>query len=565
MKTKLFILSFICLCLSTSLLAQKIADLSAETELHQRGEVYFSFSIPAGADTLVLMNDLGRFLSIDHKNDSQIFAYANRIGFEKFLGYHFSYQVHTAPSMLLPKEVLEHQNLKSSEQWDYYPSYGEYIKLMQNFQKDYPDLCELVSIGKTVQGRDLLFIHFKSAKDSLGDKPQFMYTATMHGDETTPYILMLHLIDYLSKNYGKLPRVTHIMDSLDIWINPLANPDGTYAGGDSSVYGATRYNANHIDLNRNYPDPKDGNHPDGNAWQLETIAFMNFASAHHFTLSCNMHTGSEVANYPWDTWPRLHADDKWWQQVCRQYADTVHAHSPSGYFIDLNQGITNGHQWYSIDGGRQDYMNYFQHDREFTLEMSSVKMPDPSLLPTYWEDNYRSLIDYMEQGLYGIRGHVYDSITGESLMAKIYVVAHDTDHSEVYSSLPSGIFFRPIAQGTYQIQISAAGYLTKTIDSIGISQNQSYFISTCLKPKAEGVETHAALSFKIYPNPASQFVNILFPASIGKWEVINMMGQLMRSGKGTAARINISKWPSGTYFIRAGNGRKMTVRAFQVR
>jgi carboxypeptidase D len=33
-------------------------------------------------------------------------------------------------------------------------------------------------------------------------EPEFMYTSTMHGDETVGYVLMLRLIDYLLTNYG---------------------------------------------------------------------------------------------------------------------------------------------------------------------------------------------------------------------------------------------------------------------------------------------------------------------------------------------------------------------------
>ena len=35
-----------------------------------------------------------------------------------------------------------------------------------------------------------------------------------------------------------------------------------------------RYNSNFIDLNRNYPDPEDGPHPDGNPYQQETNIFL---------------------------------------------------------------------------------------------------------------------------------------------------------------------------------------------------------------------------------------------------------------------------------------------------
>ncbi len=37
-----------------------------------------------------------------------------------------------------------------------------------------------------------------------------------------------------------------------------------------------------------------------------------------------------------------------------------------------DDGITNGAAWYVIDGGRQDYMNFFHQCREFTLEISDA-------------------------------------------------------------------------------------------------------------------------------------------------------------------------------------------------
>ncbi len=77
-----------------------------------------------------------------------------------------------------------------------------------------------------------------------------------------------------------------MIDNSEIWINPNANPDGTYHGGNGSVYGATRYNANGYDLNRNFPDPVNGTHPNE---QQETAIMKNLAEQNNFVLCANFH------------------------------------------------------------------------------------------------------------------------------------------------------------------------------------------------------------------------------------------------------------------------------------
>ena len=58
---------------------------------------------------------------------------------------------------------------------------------------------------------------------------------------------MLRLADYLLKNYQTKHRVRNLVDNLEIWINPLANPDGTYRTG-NIITSPTRYNATELIL-----------------------------------------------------------------------------------------------------------------------------------------------------------------------------------------------------------------------------------------------------------------------------------------------------------------------------
>ncbi|MEI6900281.1 MAG: M14 family zinc carboxypeptidase, partial [Bacteroidota bacterium] len=440
---------------------------SANQLLKNRGEVYFRARLKnrEELDTICTM------VSVDDFRDGCIYAYANRQEWINFLKMNKDFELLTPPSMLLNINELNMGNVNKEDDplttWNFYPTYQQYLDFMTGFATAYPTICKVDTIGTTVQGRLILAVKISDSVQFELGKPRFLYTSSIHGDELTGYVLMLHLIDYLLSGYGSDQRITSMLNNTEIWINPLANPDGTYHGGNNTVFGATRFNANNIDLNRNFPDPAAGPHPDGNSWQQETVNFMSFADTNHFVQSMNFHGGSQVFNYPWDTWAKLHPDNSWFNYLGREWADTVHKYAPSGYMTDMDNGVTNGYAWYRITGGRQDYMTYFQYGREVTLEISTIKTPSASQLPNYWNYNYHSFLNYIEQAEYGINGQITDTITGEPLSAKVTITTHDFDNSQVYSYLPSGCYFRPVYTGNYKLNFTAAGYFPKIFTNVG--------------------------------------------------------------------------------------------------
>ena len=472
-KFRNFILLSFLLTISSLIFAQS-SVINIEKIFEKKGEIYFKFEISSAYE----LNNIGKIISIDEIKGSDIFAYANKRGFESFLKLEKTYNILPHPGELIKNpKMLGVDEIGKSKSWDYYPTYEAYIEMMYQFAIDYPEICVVESIGNSIEGRELLMAKISDNVNEREDEPQFLYTSTMHGDETTGYVLMLRLIDYLLSNYGQDQRISNMVDNIEIWINPLANPDGTYAGGNGSVYGATRYNANWVDLNRNYPDPEDGPHPDGNEWQVETVHFMNFAENNHFVLSANQHGGTEVCNYPWDTWAQFAADNDWWIYVCREYADTVHVSSPSGYMTGYDNGITNGYAWYTISGGRQDYMNYFHNCREFTLELSDTKLLPANQLPAHWDYNYRSFLNYIEQSLYGIAGTITDAETGNPLEAEILIVDHEIDNSQMYSVAETGYYNRPVYAGTYDVKYTAQGHYPVIIEDVVVTNRNTTIVN----------------------------------------------------------------------------------------
>lgn len=368
---------------------------------------------------------------------------------------------------------------------DAYLSYELYEERMQAFVDNYPELCRLHELGQLESGRRILALEITDQPDEEEIEPKFFYTATMHGDELAGYPLMLLLIEELLLNYGQDSELTQLINETEIWINPLANPDGTYAAGNHTVSGATRRNANGVDLNRNFPDPDDGDHPDGQLYQEETKIFMKFHEAVSFDLSCNLHSGAEVFNYPWDTYRQIHPDDAWWRYVGREFADDIHEHCNDRHFFrQLDDGITNGYAWYHVRGGRQDYVNYFHRGREATLEIEGQKALSAAQLERLWQSSRSALIGFIEQAGYGLRGTITDAKTGAPVLAQVRIPSYDRLNSEVFSKLPTGRYHRYLKAGTYTFEFSAPSYETQTLTQ-SVIDDAPTFLDVALKPEAE--------------------------------------------------------------------------------
>lgn len=499
MRIKLLFVTLFCAVFFMK--AQTNKDL-ADKYLKERQELAFTFT----ANNLKEIQELSKILSFDHGQDRNkpltVKAIANPKEFKKFLAFNLPFTVNkklNEPKNVVMYDAKNNLNAKVTAYTltfplNAYPTYADYAQQMADFANDNPAIAQLVNIGQSVNGKDLLFIKLSDNVSTHEQEPRLLLTSSMHGDEIAGYPMMLSLIDFLITAYNDVanPRHTEIknlVDNSEIWINPMANPDGTFYGSATytTVSGARRANANNIDLNRNYPDPKDGPNPDGNAYQTETLAFMSMADSYHFVIAANFHGGVEVINYPWDTWTAAegyHADDDWYQFISREYATNAQLDSPSGYMTYLNNGITHGATWYRVAGGRQDYMNYDKQTRELTIELSDVKLIPEAEIQNHWNYNRDALIDFFKEGIYGFTGLVKDASTGNPIKAKITIVGRDDQvnsrNSWVETELPLGDYYRPIKAGTYNILYEADCYQSYTLTNQTITDLQTIVLPDVL-------------------------------------------------------------------------------------
>jgi hypothetical protein len=231
----------------------------------------------------------------------------------------------------------------------------------------------------------------------------------------------------------------------------------------------------------------------------------------------------------------------------------------------LGNGITDGYAWFRVAGGRQDYMNYFSHGREVTIELSDIYILPASLLPAYWNYLSHSLLDFIENTYYGIRGTVTDEL-GNPVKALVTITGHDADNSDVYSDSSTGAYYRMIAPGTYNISFSADSFITKTVNNISAVKDSASLLNVQLERNLTSVESGSnsiiskySLS-QNYPNPFNPSTTIKYqlPQS-GKVSLIvyDLLGREVASlvnnfkSAGTyEITFNSFSLPSGVYFYR---------------
>ncbi|MDD4224442.1 MAG: M14 family zinc carboxypeptidase [Candidatus Cloacimonetes bacterium] len=476
-------------------------------------QYYFRFEL---IDKTQLQN-LTHIVSIDNIKGNWVYAYANDAEWAEFGKLGLKTQLLPAPSSEYQAKMSS--SASEAKDWDTYPTYSAYVAMMNGFASSYPNLCQIINVGTTVNGRAILVAKISDNVASEEKEPEVLLTSTIHGDETTGWILMLRLIDTLLSQYGTDPRLANIVNSMELYIGPNTNPDGTYYGGDNTVASARRYNANGIDLNRNYPN-YDGSLNSG-AIQPETQALMDFANAHSFVFGINYHGGAEVVNYPWDYTYTLHPDDAWFISSSLVYASNAQADGPSGYFTSVSSnGITNGADWYVIAGGRQDWMNYTRNGREVTIECSLTKLPDASTMPDYWNYNYEAMLSYLEQSLYGIHGTVVDA-WGNPLAAEISISGYDNSYSIVETDPSHGDFYRYLQPGTYTLTVTTPGYDPQNLQ-VTVSANAMTPISVVFGELPLEISLNAGWNLiSLNKVPASYAVADVFDGVTGLIQVKN--------------------------------------------
>ncbi|KAH7014258.1 zinc carboxypeptidase [Microdochium trichocladiopsis] len=117
------------------------------------------------------------------------------------------------------------RQLDDDSWFDAYHNYEDHIQYFRSLQSAFANNSELVSSGKSYQGRDIYGLHLWGAGGP--GKPAVLYHGTVHAREWIAAPVVEYITQQLIKNYIAGDReVTSTLDKYDFYIFPFVNPDG---------------------------------------------------------------------------------------------------------------------------------------------------------------------------------------------------------------------------------------------------------------------------------------------------------------------------------------------------
>lgn len=112
--------------------------------------------------------------------------------------------------------------------FSHYHKYAEVVEFLKKWEKDYPQLVELYSVGPTFEGRDIWQITITNkatGKDT--DKPAIFLEGNRHSGEVTAAESALYFAWHVLSNYGQDAEITRLVDTRALYVKIKNNPDGS--------------------------------------------------------------------------------------------------------------------------------------------------------------------------------------------------------------------------------------------------------------------------------------------------------------------------------------------------
>lgn len=348
----------------------------------------------------------------------------------------------------------------------------EVEKLTEQIHHRFPHLTKRISIGKSIEGRDIwaLKISDNPETDEV-DEPTVLFNSMHHAREVMTTEVAIDIIETLLNGYNNDSKITSWVNENEIWVIPMLNVDGSQKMWDQDRWWRKNTRGGFgVDLNRNYPATWDkcrgssgrrfsqtyrGEFP---ASEPETQAMMKFVSKIRPVFNISYHSYSELVLYPYGCSPHKTLT----QNIVENIGDEM------GRLLNYESG-TPWELLYNADGGDIDWMYEEYQIIPYVIEVSSRK---EGFHPDYkkWRDKtvvrnrvgWQYLLDRLAMG--GIRGQLMNNAeTVSNFKVNVHQINSKKTFYQTYIGQENGVFHIVLEPGKYELEFIVNNKIKKKI------------------------------------------------------------------------------------------------------
>ncbi|XP_007953583.1 carboxypeptidase A4 [Orycteropus afer afer] len=343
--------------------------------------------------------------------------------FLKSQGLEYSVTIEDLQSLLNDEDEEMQHNEGKERSGDSF-NYGAYHSLeaiyheMDSIAADFPDFVSRMKIGHSFENRPLYVLKFSTGAGER--RPAIWLNAGIHSREWISQATGIWTARKIASDYQKDPAVTSILEKMDIFLLPVANPDGyVYTQTKNRFWRKTRSQnpgsrCIGVDPNRNWnasfggkgasdnPCSEVYHGPHANS-EVEVKSVVDFIREHgNFKCFIDLHSYSQLLMYPYGYMVRKAPDADELDKVARRAAKALASLSGTEYQVGPTCTTVYPASGSSIDWAYDNGIKY-----AFTFELRDTGhygflLPANQIIPTA-EETWLGLKTIMKH----VRDHLY--------------------------------------------------------------------------------------------------------------------------------------------------------------
>ncbi len=448
--------------------------------------VGWSFTVSAGLDRTVVRVKLEQVIELLAKSDSDVRSTLDLISVDREKGTgdllvsrkgrDLLWEAGISFSMVKMERDLREERIDPQ-----FYDYNDVTSQLASYQTMHPTIVQRHDLATTSEGRHVWAVKISDQVTQDQDEPTILFLGLHQAREIMSTEVCMDIVDYLATNYGSNPDVTDWVNTWEIWIVPMMNPDGSaYCWATDQYWIKNRRDLGGgvygVDLGHNYPVDWDAcfgssSDPNSNSYhgpyagsEPEVAAIMTLAEQQKFFAAISYNSFNELVLLPYGCFDDHMPEQELIQPFCNNFAALIQRED-GGY------GYSTGAWWellYPTDGTEDAYFY-----ANFGSVACSVEVNASSYYPSYSVRNttvsrnrsgWQKLLDTFNS-MPVVHGTITNACTGDPLEAILWYDEYPLTSKETprRSEAATGRYACPARPGGLTLVVDAAGFIQRRI------------------------------------------------------------------------------------------------------